>query len=118
MEYPPQKNGWVKYLKDHSMEYGYDCDVDRGMASWTRGGQKELAGVAIKTNDLVFYLVAPEGETGKFWQSDDYEVVLGSRKPVRIIRRIEQKVGDKSWKIIEINTQTMESREFISKHKI
>jgi hypothetical protein len=115
---PPEKDGWVKYFRDESIEYGYDQDVDGGRASWTRGKQDDMCGVSVRSGDITIYLMAENGEKAKFWQSDDYEVILGNRKPTRVVRRIEQKVGDKTWRIIEIDLKTRETREYTSKHKI
>lgn len=118
LDYPPETDGWAKYFRDGTIEYGTDVLVDSGKASWTRGKQENMAALAIRSGDMILYLMADEGTKSKFWQSDDYEVVLGSRKPVRVVRRIEQKVGDKTWKVIEIDIRTQTVREFTSKHKI
>lgn len=115
---PPEKDGWVKYFRDGSTECGYDQEIDTGKASWTRGRQDDMCGVAIRSGDITVYMMAEDGEKCKFWQSDDYEVILGNRKPARVARRIEQKVGDKTWRIIEIDLKTHDTREYTSKHKI
>lgn len=118
VELLPQQDGWVKYFCDGTVEYGYDQDVDLGRSSWTRGKQDKMCAVALKAGSAMVFLTAGEGESARFWQSDDYEVVLGHRNPVRITRRIEQKLGDKTWKIVEIDLRTSEIKEYISKHKI
>lgn len=114
----PQKDGWVKYFSDGSVEYGYDQDVDLGCASWTQGKQNNMRSVALRAGNITVHLFAELDKVCKFWQSDDYEVVLGSRNPTRITRRIEQKLEDHTWQIIEIDLRTSEIREYTSQYKI
>lgn len=118
LNFPPEKNGWVKYFHDGTMEFGYDRDVDLGRASWTRGKLANMSGVAMKSGDVISYLLVAGEEESFFWQSDDYEVELGSRNPSRVVRRIEQQLDDKTWRIIEIDLKTSLTREFISPSKI
>jgi hypothetical protein len=110
--------GWVKHFADGTAEVGSDEAISAGKASWTRGRQNGIVAVSLSDGPVVVYLTTDGDDPGKFWQSDDYEVTFGKTSPVLIKRRIQLKVGDKSWKTIEIDTQTHEITEYISKHKI
>lgn len=111
----PGSSCWIKYFLDNSIEIGSDADP---LASWTRGRQDKMTGVSLHHQEINLYLITEDGLPGRFWQSDDYEVVIGHEAPVRTTRRIEQKVGSKTWKIVEIDLRNNEIREYTSRHKI
>lgn len=111
----PIPNGWVKYFSDGTIEIGRDDD---DLASWTKGRQDKMIGVSMHHGDTSIYLMTEDSQPGRFWQSDDYEVLFGEANPVRITRRIERKLGPSLWKITEIDLITNHIKEYTSKHKI
>ena len=55
-------------------------------------------------------------ETAEFWQSDDYEAVVGGPTE-RVRRRIQMKVDD-GWLTLEVEEKTGEHRVYLAKRRI
>lgn len=87
-------NGWIKYFRDGSVEYGRDVDVDKGVASWSNG---RLTGLESVTSTLGDKHLCISG-AGEYWQSDDFEVEIldETTEPEMVVRRIQKliKPGD------------------------
>jgi hypothetical protein len=81
-------NGWIKKFGDGTKEVGTDELVRAKRASWSRGRLSGMIGVELHHGASHVFL---DG-TGKFWQSDDYEVLLLEPTPTLKTRRLQKKI--------------------------
>jgi len=79
---------WTKYFIDQKTERGTDQDIQRGLASWSRGRLYGIRAVELEGSN---YQLGIYG-TGDYWQSDTYNVSMAEGVSVLTHRRIEKQI--------------------------
>lgn len=69
---------WEKFLIDGTTEVGTDEDIDKGLASWTRGKQ-DICKCILSFENLLLDVTIPQPSTIIPWkQKDHFVAVLGT----------------------------------------
>lgn len=79
---------WTKHYKDGSSYVGEDNACRFGLASWTKSKATDIDHVQIEHNG---YLISLAGD-GEFWQSDDFEALVGDKNSKTVRRRISKMI--------------------------
>jgi len=79
------ENGWIKYLPNGKTIWGFDREVNKGTASWSKGETK-LVGAKLQYPNSSYSLLSHL--PNDFWQSDDFSCKPGHQS-LRLSRRIE-----------------------------
>ena len=80
---------WRKTLADGSFEFGKDSDIQRQLASWTRGRQDIIATrIFLSGRNLVLRCVPKEG-LATWHQRDNFCANLSSNVTKRLSREVE-----------------------------
>jgi hypothetical protein len=95
--YPVGGQGWVKFRSEAPSEIS-----EQYSRSWSKTDLDKITGAVIWFAETSVRLDVPDGEHGDFWQSDDFECLVGSTKPTMVRRRLQVRV-DNGWFAAEIS---------------
>ena len=65
---------WLKFFNDGTLERGSDVDIDKGLASWSKGRQDNIKSVHLEHNFNTCCLSLPNTQ---WYQYDRYMAMLG-----------------------------------------
>lgn len=92
---------WIKYFANGAREFGTDQDIEKRVASWSRGNLKDIISTELLHSGSLLRISGP----GTYWQSDTYEAISTSYKSTLVARRIERQIlpTDAFFRVIETN---------------
>jgi hypothetical protein len=80
-------NGWVKLLSSGHRVLGSDSLVKEGKAYW-RNSPMDIVQAVVAHNGIVGTIIGP----GNYWQADDYESCMRTKKVSHLRRRISRQI--------------------------
>lgn len=84
--------------------------------TWTGTDLTDIQAVYLFHNGYTYGIETPDSSPGEFWQSDDYEAVVGEQ-PVLIRRRIQLKV-EESWLTLEVEDERDQYKIYLADRRI
>ena len=90
------KNGWTKYFLDETSLEGLDKDIASGKCSWSKSLLNNIIKCSLRYSGHEIILSG----IGNYWQSDDFEINIGTNESIILKRRLEKQITDSDHAIV------------------